>query len=86
MGVSIVRLRLVILGGKARCESFVVSRDSAICERYVLLKMLGNSVLPVGRALISPSTLLMAGGAAIAKTSLMKTKIKEYHMQGNCML
>ena len=86
MGVSFVRLRLVILGGEARCERFVVSRDSAVCERFVLLKMLINSVLPAGRALISPSTLLMAGDAAIAEASLMETKIKEYHMQVNGML
>ncbi len=81
-----VRLSLAVLGGEASCEIFVVLRVSAICDRFVLLKMSINSVLPAGRALISPSTLLMAGDEPIAKASLMKTKIKEYHMHGKGML
>ena len=73
MGLS-VRLSLKVLG------------DSASCERFVVLRVLINSVVPVGRALISPSTLLMAGDEAIAKARLVGTKIMEYHMQRKGML
>ena len=87
MGVSvIVRFRVVVLGGEVSCERFVVLRDSGMSEKFVVLRMLINSVVPVGRALISPSTLLMAGDEAMTKTSLMDMKIKEYHMRGKDML
>ena len=85
MGVS-GGFGVVVLGGEASCERFVLLRDSAICEKLVVLRILISSVVPVGRALISPSALLMAGDAAIARASLMKTKIKVYHMHGNGML
>ena len=84
MGVS-VRFRVVVFGGEASCENFVALRDSGMSEEFVVFRTLINSVVPVGRALISPSTLLMAGDEAITKASL-KTKIKKYHMHGKDML
>ena len=69
-----MRLRLVLL------------RDSASCERFVVLRMLSDFVLLSGRALLNPPTLLMAGNEAITKASLMKTKIEEYRMHVKGML
>ena len=64
--------------------SLVVFGHLAICETFVLLRTLTVSV---ERALIGPSTLLMAEDEAIAKVSLrVKTGIKTYNRHGKGML
>lgn len=70
-----MRFNFVARGVEARFEGFVVLRVSINCDKLV------------GRVLINPSTLLIAGAKAIANVSLVKTKVKEYHhMHGRDML
>ena len=56
--------------------------------RFVVLRMLRNSVSLVGRVLINPSMLvLIAGEEPIAQVYLrVKTKIRECNMHGKDML
>ena len=56
--------------------------------RFVVLRMLSNSVSLVGRVLINPcSTLLIAGEEPIAQVYLRaRTKIKYHIMHGKDML